>query len=238
MQSVATLAVAVLFAAVHVLSPRLGFLDAVPRSRWLSLAGGTSIAYVFVHLLPELAFHQRALSGGTEQGDARVYALALVGLLVFYSLERLARRPAGRHGRASASRSAGVFWLHLGSFALYNGLIGYLLVHREDPSIGGLAMYAVALGAHFVVNDRALQHIHGTDYRAYGRWILAVAVLCGWALGLAVSPDPTTIAALFALLAGGVILNVLKEELPEFQESRIWAFLAGALGFSVLALAA
>jgi zinc transporter ZupT len=238
MQGVATLAVAFLFAAVHVLSPRLGFLDSVPRSRWLSLAGGVSIAYVFVHLLPELAYHQRAFSVGTEEGDARVYALSLFGLLAFYSLERLARRSRHRRGGQTGPGKAGVFWLHLVSFALYNGLIGYLLVHREDPSYAGLVMYAVALGLHFVVNDRALQHIHGTDYRTYGRWILAAAVLCGWAMGLAVSPDPTTIAALFALLAGGVILNVLKEELPEFQESRIWAFLAGALGFSVLALAA
>lgn len=238
MQTAATFAVAAAFAAVHVLSPRLGFLDTVPRSRWLSLAGGLSIAYVFVHLLPELAYHQRAFFGGTEEGDARVYLLALIGLLVFYSLERLARRSGHRRGPETARRSAGVFWLHLASFALYNGLIGYLLLHREDPSIGGLTMYGLALGAHFVVNDRALQHVHGTDYRTYGRWILAAAVLCGWAMGFAISPDPTTVAALFALLAGGVILNVLKEELPEFQESRIWAFLAGALGFSVLALAA
>jgi hypothetical protein len=233
MQSVATLAVAILFAAVHVLSPRLALLDTMRRSRWLSFSGGVSIAYVFVHVLPELAHHQRAFSGGTEEDDERLYALALVGLLVFYSLECLARRK----GLEAARRSAGVFRLHLGSFALYNGLIGYLLVHREDPSMSGLVLYAIALGAHFVVNDRALQHIHGTDYRTYGRWILAAAVLCGWVLGLAVSPDPPTIAALFSLLAGGIILNVLKEELPEFQESRIGAFLLGALGFSVLIFA-
>jgi hypothetical protein len=29
-------------------------------------------------------------------------------------------------------------------------------------------------------------------------------------------------------LAGGVVMNVLKEELPEERESRFWAFLLGA----------
>jgi hypothetical protein len=50
-------------AAVHLFSGRMSFLSASPRSRWLSAAGGVSVAYVFVHLLPELAEGQTALEG-------------------------------------------------------------------------------------------------------------------------------------------------------------------------------
>ena len=42
-------------AAVHLLENRVRFLDGTPRSIWLSIAGDISVAYVFVHLLPELA---------------------------------------------------------------------------------------------------------------------------------------------------------------------------------------
>ena len=42
-------------AVVHLFSSKLRFLDVTPRSIWLSIAGGISVAYVFVHLLPELA---------------------------------------------------------------------------------------------------------------------------------------------------------------------------------------
>ena len=35
--------------------------------------------------------------------------------------------------------------------------------------------------------------------------------------------------ALFALLAGGVVLNVMKEELPEERKSRFGAFLLGVV---------
>lgn len=43
-------------------------------------------------------------------------------------------------------------------------------------------------------------------------------------------------AALLALLAGGVILNVLKEELPEERKSRFWPFALGAATYAVLLL--
>jgi hypothetical protein len=41
---------------------------------------------------------------------------------------------------------------------------------------------------------------------------------------------------LFAFLAGGVVLNVLKEELPEERESRFWAFALGAASYTALLL--
>ena len=50
-----TLAAACLLAIVHLLAGRLSFMSWIPRSRWLSAAGGVSVAYVFAHLLPELA---------------------------------------------------------------------------------------------------------------------------------------------------------------------------------------
>jgi hypothetical protein len=53
-------------ALVHAIGGRLRFLDVIPRSTWLSLAGGISAAYVFFHLLPELAAGQRALGGPLE----------------------------------------------------------------------------------------------------------------------------------------------------------------------------
>ena len=42
---------------------------------------------------------------------------------------------------------------------------------------------------------------------------------------------------LFAFQAGGVVMNVLKEELPEERESRFWAFALGAALYSAVLLA-
>jgi hypothetical protein len=44
------------------------------------------------------------------------------------------------------------------------------------------------------------------------------------------------ISAWIALLAGGVILNVLKEELPAERESRFSAFVLGVAGYALVLL--
>jgi zinc transporter ZupT len=230
------------FAVVHVLGKSMRFLEATPRSIWLSFAGGVSFAYVFVHLLPERAASQRetlAHLGRSREGaiGVHLYVAALTGVLVFYGLERLVRSSRGGKGASEGSPSA-VFWLHLGSYAIYNALVGYLLVHRQEADLGGLAVYAIALGLHFVVNDQGLREHHGALYDRKGRWILAAAPLLGWAAGVAVPVSPLALAGLFAFLAGGIVLNVLKEELPDDRESRFWALGLGSVGFAALLLAA
>ncbi len=54
---------AVGLALVHLFSGKLRFLDATPRSIWLSASSGVSVAYVFVHILPELSKAQETISG-------------------------------------------------------------------------------------------------------------------------------------------------------------------------------
>jgi hypothetical protein len=161
-----------------------------------------------------------------------------VGLALFYGLERLAKSSAGRSDTTGERTTPiRVFWLHFGSYAVYNGLIGYLLVHREETDLRGLVIYAVALWLHVVVNDHGLKVSHGTIYHEVGRWALAAAPVLGWLLGVASQVPPLVVSTLFAFLAGGIVLNVLKEELPEDRQSRFWAFAGGAALYAALLLA-
>lgn len=231
------------FVLVHLWAGRLRFLDVTPRSIWLSVAGGVSVAYVFVHVLPELSAGQEVVRRAVDFAAAflehHVYLVALAGLAVFYGLERLAS--ASRHRRrqegAQDRTSTPVFWIHIASFAAYNLLIGYLLVHREDQSVRGLAIYWFAMSLHFLVTDHGLREHHKEGYVARGRYVLAAALLAGWLFGLATQVSEALVAVLFAFLAGGVVLNVMKEELPEERQSRFWAFGAGAAGYAVVLLA-
>jgi hypothetical protein len=222
------------FAMVHVLSHRLTMLDRTPRSVWLSVAGGVSVAYVVIHLLPEIAHLQDRMDARGLLGiEASIYATALFGLVVFYGLEKLVRDTTKR--REDRRSPPGVYWLHLGSFAVYNFLIAYLLKEQlREGGPTGLALYAFALGLHYVVNDRALYAHHGPRYMAQGRWILAGTVLFGWAVSQTAEIAPFLIEMMIAFLGGGVILNVVKEELPAERESRFSAFAAGAAGYAAL----
>ncbi len=223
------LAVGMAFALVHIASPWLRWLDRTPRSIWLSAAGGVSVAYVFVHLLPELAH----LNEKTAGEDPMLYLGAMAGFTLFYGLERLIRRRAAHDAREASP--PGVFWLHLGSFAVYNALIGYLLDEQaRQEDLTGLLLYGAAMALHFVVNDRSLYAHHGRRYLTRGRWILAGAALAGVGLGFAVEVPQIVLSACFAVLAGSVVLNVIKEELPEERASRFWAFAAAGGLYAVL----
>lgn len=233
---------AVSFALIHLLIGRLRFLDVVPRSRWLSFAGGVAVAYVFLHILPELSGHQQTFAEGLGLSgyavEAWIYLIALLGPATFYGLERAAktsRRRSSERNRG-AKVEAGIFWLHIGSFGLYNALIGYLLLHREQAGLWPLVIYFVAMALHFVTNDSGLREDRRDQYDRFGRWIIAAAVVLGWSLGLVTTLSEITTGFLFAFLAGGVTLNVLKEELPEERQSRFWPFLLGAAGYAALLL--
>ena len=235
-----TLLAAVALMLVHLLAGRLHALGELPRSRWLSVAGGVAVAYVFIHLLPELAHGQKVMED-SEAGllsylEHHVYLLALAGLACFYGLERLVKT----HRRKiddQAESHPGVFWLHIGAFSAYNGLIGYLLVHRKSDDAIELLLYSAALALHFLVNDVALQSDHRRLYNRSGRWILAASVLAGWTLGIVMQLSELALSALTSFIAGAIVLNVLKEELPEERNSRFSAFLLGAGSYTVLLLA-
>jgi hypothetical protein len=237
-----TLLVALVFAAIHLLGRALTFLRTTPRSVWLSAAGGISVAYVFVHILPEFAHHQHEfdLRGGPlgllDTSERHVYFVALVGLAAFYGLDSLARASARGLGRGHRP-SRHVFWIHLAAYAAFNVLIGYLLLHREEPGLYGLLTYAVAMAMHFVVADQSLRRQFSPAYDGIGRWLLAAAPLLGWALGATLAVAPLAVAAMFAFLAGGIVLSVLKEELPEEHESHFWAFALGTGLYAALLLA-
>ncbi|HEU0013359.1 MAG TPA: hypothetical protein VFQ45_06730 [Longimicrobium sp.] len=242
------IAAGLVLAGVHVVTPGLRFLKGVPRSTWLSVAGGVSVAYVFVHLLPGLAEGQRQLEEAVPApaalAERSVYLVALAGLAVFHGLERLAKvsRARARGGDRSvdpeAATSAGVFWIHMASFTVYNALVGYLLLHQEAGTGAGLLLFVVAMALHFVVTDFGMEEHHQHRYRRVGRWIMAAAVVAGVAAGAAVAVHEAAVAALGAFLAGGVILNILKEEVPTERESRFWAFATGIVTYSALLVAA
>lgn len=233
-----TFVVSCFLASIHLNVRMLKFLRAIPRSRWLSFAGGVSVAFVFVNILPSLSIGQVILqeeaAGITPRRfEKHAYLVALVGLLAFYGVERLVRTFRRRAREKRKGSPAAIYWIRTGSFALYNVIIGYLLLRREIAGFWSLALYSIALGLHFVVNDFGLWLDNRHLYQISGRWILALAILAGWTLSLITSVSDSLVAFLFAFLAGGIIMNVLNEEMPEERESSFWALVLGCATFVI-----
>ncbi|MCC9166017.1 hypothetical protein [Pontibacter harenae] len=232
-----------LLALIHFFGNRLTFLSAMPRSVWLSGAGGVSVAYVFLHLFPELdegQEHVETLAWAEGFLRHHVYLVALTGLAVFYGLERLvisSKNEAIADEEDDGEKpSFGAFLVHIGSFAFYNALIGYLLFQREEGPVEEMALFSIAMALHFIVNDVGLLTYHKDNYERFGRWVLVVALVLGWGVGYVLEVSETIVVLVMAFIGGGVILNIMKEELPEERKSRFWAFGLGVAAYSVLLL--
>ena len=231
------LVLAVALAALHLFARRIRFQN-IPRSRVLSAAGGVAVAYIFVRLLPELDAAGEHVGELLPQLAHPVYLLALAGLGLFYGVERAAKQSKRRRGDGTGEprASTSATWLSFASYGTYNAIIGYALV-RDQETLRSLLLFAIAMGLHFAVNDHSLRMEHRGAYDGLGRWLLAAAILLGAVLGAVLTVREAVIGALLAFIGGGVILNVMKEELPEERESSFPAFAVGAVAYTLLLLA-
>jgi hypothetical protein len=201
------------------------------RPRWLSAASGVSVAYVFVQLIPDLSEGQEHWLQARPDRlfpwlERQIYLMALIGLVLALGLERFTSSQS--HPRRAR------FWLHTTSFAAYNFLIGGFALRLG--SVVPLVLALLAFGAHLLVKDYSLHREYGRGYEQLGRWLFAGALLLGWLLEVLWKLPAVLVSALLGLLAGGMVLNVIKEELPEHGQGVFSAFAAGTLFYSLLLL--
>lgn len=236
-------AVALALAAVYAGGGRPGGVEKSLRTRrWISLAAGASVAYVFVDVLPELAVQHEAFLRVAGEGllfaEQRIYLSALAGFVAFYGLEHMVLASRAR-GRRHAGGGAGdaVYWLEVAGFAAYSWLIGYLLVERAEAGGTSLAIHGAAMALHFRVVGHTLQEEHGLAYDRGGRWLLAGSVVAGWVVGAATHVSAVVLSRLYGLVVGGVVITSVKAELPREGEGQFWLFCLGAAGYGLLLLA-
>ena len=258
MQLVDSIVAAFALAALHIYCGRLNIIHREDHSPWLSFAGGVAVAYVFMVLLPKLSDWQVMMA--QVQGESlvsnslrpqelaakgenlkkfilyEVFTSALAGLVVFYGLERAVYWVKARQKKELKARvlASGMFWVHIGVFAAYNILIGYMVVHSKIPGRLILFLGVVAVGLHFLGINHELWKNYHDRFDRYGRWILAAAVLMGWLGGVLINFDKLVYIGMYSFVAGAIIMNVFNEELPSGPEARFWPFVLGVTGYSLL----
>jgi len=239
MSAAGPLLAAPLLAATYLFGDRLVPREQKHPRRWLSIAAGASMAYVFLDVLPELAAHHQTLLahlGEVPAAEHRLYTLALAGFVLLYGLDEMVRRAgSGEAGGADeAETSSPIFSIHIAGYALYGVIIGDALVSRAAQGVAALWVYAVAMVFHLLVVTSALTREHGSQYRRRGRWVLAASVVAGLALAALAPLSEIFMARLFALVAGGVLMTSANEELPRDKGGRFGWFATGACAYGAL----
>ena len=231
---------AVGLAITHSLSSYIPIFSWLPKHRWTSFAGGVSLTFIFLEVFPELGHAQEELHHSKfflmHYLENHVYILSLLGLSLFYLLDSAALKARAKtiNPNTPAPAHANVFWIHIAAFAGMNATTGYLIQELSHSHWFSCLLFFIAIALHFFIIDEHLLEHHPCLYTKYGRWILAGAVVLGASLGQSTQLDAIGVSLIWAFLAGSIILNVLKRELPDEKESCGWSFLTGILVFSSL----
>jgi hypothetical protein len=244
-------ALTVVLAGLHLAAPWIRRLPMVPERYTGSFAGGLAVAYVFLHLLPEIAAGNEAIGEALQDVieptpllELAIFLVALAGFTLFYGLERLATAHGARDALPAAApapggertvETAGVYALHLGAFMVYNALITYTMVLRVRTGVAFAVLFTVAIGLHFLLTDRSLTEHYPRRFRTHGRLQLAAALVLGWLLAAVAAPTSTVVVALLTAFIGGTtLLNVFKEEVPSNRSSSFGWFTTGLVLYAVL----
>ena len=226
-----TLAAALILAGVYVFGHR--FRTSSHRRWWVSIAAGVSVATIFIDLLPEISESQARFAVGPNRAAAlfperAIYLALMAGFVLFYGFEYMTTTTA-------EDKPSGVFFMfEIAAFAGYSGLVAYLLVDNIWNDARSLALYALAMAFHLLLVDRSLASQRSQLYKRRGRWILALAVMAGWAAGMLTSIPEPWLARIAAFVSGGVIMNSLVVELPEGRGGRFSLFALAAAAYSLV----
>ena len=224
-------------ASAHWLAGKVATRPDREQVRWASFGGGAGMAYVFVHLLPELASHGQALSQApgmkafapTPITEALLFLIALAGIMVTYSLDVLAthERKAGRVARS----------LHTLNFAAISYLYAYSLPSLISTGLAYGILFTIAISAHVLLADRTMDARHPAIYRTRMRWVGTAALVLGLLHAALLHPvDDLHLAIATAFLGGGLLMAVFREELPAIDRARLGWLVAGTASMTSLLL--
>lgn len=237
------------FSFIHMQSGSLRLDKENLISKFTSFVGGISIAYVLFVLIPSLLHSQEDIAETFHLTNASalqlVVGVLILGLLVFYYLERALesakvnifldrlqyRNLSDQTFEQSHKR---IFWVHIGSYAMYNLIIGILMADHAFETSFTAIFYLAVIGLHLFTNDWVLRH-HFTDlYDRHGKLMISLAVVVGWLIGKYFHINHAVIYLLEAFVYGGLIFNALKDDLPQCRGNNAKYFILGTVFYSVL----
>lgn len=235
------IALTIFLALTHIFAPSIldsRLLNKTPlrQDAVASFSGGVAVAYVFVHMLPELADGELAFADVTIPDaipdlfiQSALFLVALIGLVVFYAFD--AKAAESKDGSKSLYRA------NLIMIGVLSLIFSYTNPDRIELGADFAILFAIVMSLHFVLSDRGLARAHPNHFRRKDRWVLTAFLFAGLALSYFVPPPNELFVAIpTAFLGGAVLMAVFREELPNVSVARLGWFTSGVALFSALLL--
>ena len=220
-----------IFAFVHLIAEKTTRIGFHAKSKFLSMGNGVAISYIFIDLLPKLAKNDVLFKNISKDFfpyiEHHAYILSLIGFLLFYSIDR---------AQGVIFNRSLYYKLSLGSYILFNFLVGYAVADKNNPEVQPLILFTIAMALHYFMNDYSLTEAHGMEYRKYGKRFLILSLFLGWLIGILTQIPEAGVALMSAFIGGGVIMNVTRHELSHANPNNLGIFLFAAFTYTVILL--
>lgn len=208
--------------------------DRVPSQKWFSFSSGIAITYFFMYLLPSLNKRQDTLQVDwlNLALPSEIYVISLLGFTVFCGTMRVVRTP---HFKDETIEQNVSYWLQVTLLTAYMSFSAYV-VTASSVTFVARSFYATALGVHFLAVGHDLYRHYGERYIRQGRYLLSGGILAGGFFSRLIDLASHVEAILFAFVAGAMILNIVKFELPADRNLHFRTFVLAVVGYGGILL--
>ena len=231
-----------ILAGVHILCGKNNWWRFFEAHGWISFSAGASVAYVFIHVFPDISILQQQFSGAPSHRyngqffSRTLYLTALAGLCLPYLLDTLELSYTEQDKKYHTQVHRGIFGIRKLLYTLYNMMLAYMIVNRHHDSILSMKIIVLVLSMHFIVLNANFKEVYNELFKKYVRWFAVLGLVVGAVLAK-IFPIPDFILAyVFALVGGIISYTALKQELPKTNHRAPFHFLAGCVFFSLLIL--
>lgn len=227
---------------VHILSGKQKWWQFFEAHGWVSFSAGSSIAYVFIHVFPEISILQQQLTSHPTPHDSIVffnqplYLTVLVGICLPYLLDTLELSYTKHKNKQHKHIHNSIYLTRKLLYMLYNLMVAYMIVNRHSEGALSMKMIVVVLAMHFIVLNANFRETYPELFKRHIRWFAIIGLVLGAVLGMINVLPSFTLSYLFALIGGTLTYIALKQELPKTNHRSPFHFLAGVVCFSLLIL--
>ena len=227
---------------VHILCGKSNWWRFFEAHGWISFSAGASVAYLFIHVFPDISILQQQFSGAPSHHynglffSHSLYLTALAGLCLPYLLDTLELSYTEQSKKCHDQVHQSIFGIRKLLYTFYNMMLAYMIVNRHNEGILSMKIIVLILAMHFIVLNANFREIYKELFKKYIRWFAVLGLILGTVLAKVFTVPDFILAYVFALVGGIITYTALKQELPKTNHRAPFHFLAGVVCFSLLIL--
>ena len=199
------------------------FLRSQFKQRLVSFAAGVSVAYIFLHLFPQIYFS--LFSSNLSIKNVTFFSM-LIGFVSYHLIEKWIYHHAKRDEIVAEIEQQHVLTLFFYHFVIGIVFISLLKNNRVD----GL-LYFIPISLHVLIN--ALPHSHRFEKKSVRAFFVSAPILGAILASLVTIPEVLDLM-LLVMIAGILLFVEAREIAPSKRSESISFFLLGVITFVIV----